>query len=84
MYLLNVSIRNYCFDDNPELIVVNIPFLLKRWENSSLVDILGIYVSRPAVNVYLLLSIQKRVVPVFGSFKYGRKCYVKKITKEPH
>lgn len=35
MYVLNVSIRNYCFDDNTEIIVVNIPFLLKRWESSS-------------------------------------------------
>lgn len=35
MYVLNVSIRNYCFDDNMEIIVANTPFLLKRWESST-------------------------------------------------
>lgn len=81
MYVLNVSIRNYCFDDNTEIIVVNIPFLLGK---VVLVDTLGMYVSRPAVNVYLLLSVWQRIVPAFGSFKYGRKHYLKKITEEPH
>lgn len=77
MYVLNVSIRNYCFDDNTEIIVVNIPFLLKRWE-VALVDTLGMYVSSPAVNIYLLLSIWKRIVPAFGSIKYGKTHYIKK------
>lgn len=82
MYRPNISIIS-CFNDyNTEIIILSILLPLRKCESGY--NGHSWCVSHPALNVYLLFSIWKEIVPAFGSFKCRRKSCIPKITAEPH
>lgn len=48
-----------------QIIILNIPLLLRKGKGSS--NGYSSYISHPAVNVYVLLSIWNGIVPDYGS-----------------
>lgn len=61
MFLLEITVSMTI----TQIIILNIPLLLRKGKSSS--NGYSSYISHPAVNVYVLLSIWNGIVPDYGS-----------------
>lgn len=72
MFLLEITVSMTM----TQIIILNIPLLLRKGKGSF--NGYSSYLSHPAVNLYLLLSIWNGIVPDYERYQHGRKSYIKK------